>query len=455
MENNKKKCNFKEHKELDAITYCQECQIYLCNKFSTYHDGLFENHHLLKISDNINNIFTGYCSEYNHRNLLKYFCRNHNILCCAACIAKIKDKGDGKHKDCDVCIIDKIKDEKKNKLKENIKKLEDLSKGFEKSMNDIKMLFKKINDDKDELKESIQKIFTQLRNKLNEREDELLNNIEEEFTKVYQCDDKLIKEYEKLPNKIKESIEKGKLIDKEWNNDNEIISSINDCINLENNIKNILIINDNLKNQDKYQKIKIQFLPKESGINDFSHEIKNFGKITPHFLNFRRSPLDINNKIQYTLTTSENNSIIITKKERNEWVGILGENEFEKSTEYKWRIKILKNKSNHIRIGIIQKDYDIKSSGEYSCGYCFYLYYNSLYSGPPYYYSNKKTNLNSVKNEVIIVMTLEKERGKLKFIIDNIDKGYSYTDIPLEKPYVPVVFLYDLDDSIKVEYLES
>lgn len=165
--------------------------------------------------------------------------------------------------------------------------------------------------------------------------------------------------------------------------------------------------------------------------------------------------MDINNKIQYTLTTSENNSIIITKKERNEWVGILGENEFEKSTEYKWRIKILKNKSNHIRIGIIQKDYDIKSSGEYSCGYCFYLYYNSLYSGPPYYYSDKKTNLNSVKNEVIIVMTLEKERGKLKFIIDNIDKGYSYTDIPLEKPYVPVVFLYDLDDSIKVEYLES
>ena len=105
MENIKKKCNFKEHKEIDAIMHCQECQINMCNKCSIYHKGLIENHHLINIDENILNEFTGFCTEKNHPNKLNYFCKNHNKLCCANCIAKISDKGDGQHKDCNVCIL--------------------------------------------------------------------------------------------------------------------------------------------------------------------------------------------------------------------------------------------------------------------------------------------------------------------------------------------------------------
>ena len=45
----------------------------------------------------------------------------------------------------------------------------------------------------------------------------------------------IIKKREKLPKQIKLSLEKGKLINKEWE-DNNLISYINDCINIENNI---------------------------------------------------------------------------------------------------------------------------------------------------------------------------------------------------------------------------
>lgn len=41
-------------------------------------------------------------------------------------------------------------------------------------------------------------------------------------------------------------------------------------------------------------------------------------------------------------------------------------------------------------------------------------------------------------------------KGTMKFIIDNEDKGESYTGIPLDKPLVPVIFLYDKDDSVEV-----
>ena len=40
----------------------------------------------------------------------------------------------------------------------------------------------------------------------------------------------MIKDREKLPNKIKITLEKGKNIDKEWDNDNKLNLIINDCL---------------------------------------------------------------------------------------------------------------------------------------------------------------------------------------------------------------------------------
>ena len=41
----------------------------------------------------------------------------------------------------------------------------------------------------------------------------------------------------------------------------------------------------------------------------------------------------------------------------------------------------------------------------------------------------------------------------LKFIIDNEDKGESYSNIPIDIPLAPAVLLYNTDDSIEI--LES
>ena len=104
----------------------------------------------------------------------------------------------------------------------------------------------KISKNKEEIKLNIQKIFTKIRNALNYREDELLLEVDNEFEKLYFNED-ILKETEKLPNKIKISLEKGKIIDKEWDNNNKLNSLINDCINIENDIKTINIINEKIK----------------------------------------------------------------------------------------------------------------------------------------------------------------------------------------------------------------
>ena len=113
-DNKNKKCSLKEHKEIDAINYCQECKIYMCNKCEKFHFELFKAHHLYSIDKNLDEIFTGICLEKKHNQYkLQYFCKNHNQLCCAACLCKIKGNGNGKHKDCNVCFIKNIKEEKK------------------------------------------------------------------------------------------------------------------------------------------------------------------------------------------------------------------------------------------------------------------------------------------------------------------------------------------------------
>ena len=85
-----KKCSLSSHKENDAISFCQECRIYMCNKCEKLHSELFINHNQFKLEKDkdITEIFTGFCKEKNHPIELKYFCKTHNVLCCAECIIK-------------------------------------------------------------------------------------------------------------------------------------------------------------------------------------------------------------------------------------------------------------------------------------------------------------------------------------------------------------------------------
>ena len=171
-----KKCSIKKHSEIDAINFCQECRIYLCNKCQNLHHELFEEHHLYNLDKNLNDIFTGFCQEENHNHYeLEFYWKTHNTLVCLACSSKLDKKGYGQHKDCDICLIDNIKEEKRNNLNQNINKLEELLYGLDDSIKKIKALFDKINENKEELKLKIQKVFTKIRNALNDREDQLLS----------------------------------------------------------------------------------------------------------------------------------------------------------------------------------------------------------------------------------------------------------------------------------------
>ena len=146
---------------------------------------------------------------------------------------------------------------------------------------------------------------------------------------------------------------------------------------------------------------------------------------------------------------------IISKKEPNfTWTGTTCLYEFKNLVEYKWKIRILKSTTNQIMVGVVPIDFNAEKI-DYAdftlniCGWFFYCYDMRLYSGPPHNYRNKSTEFKEITNEIILVMNMNKR--SLKFILNNIDNGEQYQNIPMDKPLVPCVCLFNAD---KVEIVE-
>ena len=308
-----KKCSSDKHKEVKAINYCPECKIYMCNKCDNLHSELFLNHHQVNLDKDINIIFTGFCKEKDHLEKLEYFCKTHNKLVCASCIAKIKKNGKGEHHDCEIYLNKDVKEEKKNKLKNNIKTLEDLLKTIENYNNEVKVIYEKLNKDKEELKINIQKIFTKIRTAINDREDILLSEVDKKYSEIF-MDENTIKQSENLPKRVKITLEKGKEITNKnkWDNENIINSLINECLNIENEINEINKINNAIQKINNYDKTEILFSPKEENkINEFIKGITSFGNIEINIYNgvFDNSTILMNdeyNNYEFILKEIEN-----------------------------------------------------------------------------------------------------------------------------------------------------
>ena len=226
----------------------------------------------------IDDIFTGFCKENKHYTNLEYFCKTHNKLICPSCIAKIKGKGYGEHNNCDVCFINDIIKEKQNLLNTNIKYLKEISNTIEKSFNELKDILEKINKNRKELKSTIKKIFTKIRDVINNKEEKLLNEVDQKYDELV-FKEELAKKFQNMPNIIKESLEKFRSVDNKWNDEEEIKPLINDCINLENIVKEIEEINENIQKCKKNDDLEIGFRSKDEEVNIITEKIENLGSI--------------------------------------------------------------------------------------------------------------------------------------------------------------------------------
>ena len=273
--NNNQKCSSIEHKEINAVIFCQNCKVYFCNKCENFHSKIFQGHLITNLANEKNNvIFTGLCQENNHMSALEYYCKSHNKLCCGLCITKIKDEKNGQHKDCLITSLKEIKSEKEEKFKNNYNKLQEISKSIEPLITQLKNRKIDINKKKEQIMNEIQKIFTKLRTVLNNREDELLKEVEEAYKK--NCfDDNIIKESEKISGKTKKCLDSVNDLKTIKEKNKELNFEINFYIEFEKNLNKIddLIQIINKLNSKTYE------LNLEVNNDKLESDIKKFGKI--------------------------------------------------------------------------------------------------------------------------------------------------------------------------------
>ena len=445
------KCFSKKHLNNDAVIYCQNCRIYMCNQCKKLHSQLFEEHILYPIDKDISNIFTGICNEPNHNCELEYFCEDHNLLCCSKCVGVFKNKGYGKHGKCKVFVIEDIKNKKKEKLNENIKNLEELNNNIVKQIEELKKIFDRVEKDKENVKLKLQKIYTQLRNIINEEEDKLIAKIDKKFDTIF-FGEKFVKKCTELPKKIKDSLNISKSISKEWN-ENKLNYLMNGCINVEQNIEIINKINNAITKQNS-NKIKINFIEEENKIKEFPQIIKGIGNlyIRKDFqYKLRECPLDLEENKKYKITTKNLNTV--QKLGKKIWTTILCENELKKNKLNVWNIKILSSKYRNIVIGIVPSNFDINKSTYANCGWHICLGCSCLFSGPTHNYVQKDISLNFESDNITLVMDMANRKLSCQF--KGISETILYENIPTEQPLFPAIFLRDKGDKViinKISY---
>ena len=91
--------------------------------------------------------------------------------------------------------------------------------------------------------------------------------------------EEFLKDIEKLPDKIKSSLDKYKNFFEIKKDDKDIIKEIKECLEIENSINAINKINANIKKIDESKNLEIIFIPEENDLNEFIEQVKNFGLI--------------------------------------------------------------------------------------------------------------------------------------------------------------------------------
>ena len=241
-------------------------------------------------------------------------------------------------------------------------------------------------------------------------------------------------------------------MNKDWEDDNKLNLLINYCLNIENTIKDLNIINSKLKEYNESKDSKVIFIP---DINNekyklFEEKLNNFGQIfykQGFLFSLRKCPLKIDDKRKYAIDGEKQNILTKTGID-NYYCGTICTNELKKHQENKWKIKILKSKRKLIYIGVSTNYFDIESPS-LNTGWYFKCSNQKLFSSLPQNYNEEKSNIKKEFDEIIVIMDMN--MGKLKFILDNEDKYESFTDIPLNNSLYPSIILNDINDSIEID----
>ena len=137
---------------------------------------------------------------------------------------------------------------------------------------------------------------------------------------------------------------------------------------------------------------------------------------------------------------------------------IIGNAFLTSNTVTTWSIKILsseRNDANGIYVGVAPFDIDQSEDGNCdTCGWYFYCYFSTLYSGFPHGYRGRVFGERKKIGQYVhtgdsVGIVMDTIDGNISFSINGKSLGVGFEGIPLDKPLVPCVILRNKGDSIE------
>lgn len=174
---------------------------------------------------------------------------------------------------------------------------------------------------------------------------------------------------------------------------------------------------------------------------------------------WKECPESVDPNRKYALP-DEKNGRIARKIGSRDWCTIAGNIPLPLNKTTSWGIKILKSKEDDggfIYIGVAPSSIDQNErENSKKCGWYFDCYYSKLRSGPPQnsldviYGPRQKRKGEYVRSRDTVGVAMNTADGKLSFSVNGADLGVAYVGIPLDKPLMPCVLLYQHGDSVEL-----
>ena len=162
-------------------------------------------------------------------------------------------------------------------------------------------------------------------------------------------------------------------------------------------------------------------------------------------------------------SVDEKNPRITSKIDDGNYCTIIGNTPLPLNKVTPWSVKVLKsreNDGNGIYIGVAPLDIDQnEGSNSNKCGWYFYCYRSTLYSGHPHDYEDKEYGPRKEKGQYvnigdIVGVVMDTAKGELSFALNGVNLGGAYEGIPLDKPFVPCALLWYENDSVELDTSE-
>ena len=150
-----------------------------------------------------------------------------------------------------------------------------------------------------------------------------------------------------------------------------------------------------------------------------------------------------------------------TSVDGDEHCTVLGAAPFIAGCTTRWEVRILKSRGNNgnlIYVGVAPADMSQDNEKSISHGWFFSCYKSALFSGKPQNfwckeYGPRKTNGEYVHTGDSVCASMDMSIGSLSFSLKGnstvSDLGVAFECIPLDKPLVPAVIMFNCGDAVE------